>query len=559
MTYKRILVTGTLTCLSDLHVGDGDLALQSERKTSTSEPEKASADRAAANPNRAKIIRVIALDGVNNKEEQQEKKEKKKEEPEGSYNTVCRDYQNRAYIPGSTLRGSLASFLDQKKGFYRKFFGYADEETGNGQAACRAAGLLRVYDARLQEMPNTLEKELGFLDLPGFSQKRRTFLRHSVSICPVTGTAAKGKLFCYEFVPKDSVFTLQFQVESRNKVGAEELTEKELAQLLGLAQQWNAEAAAVGSGVTKGYGRVQWKLERVEALSVAEELHWLESNSLEPPPMKPLTDTAQSADISTLLSDAAQDTASLKFTLNILPKGPFLVNEPEYVQDKAKQKDDEHFSDLEYSRNHRNGKEAQAFIPSRTLAGAIRGRARRILATIAHQHYGLSEAASADIADPLVKKFFGSEERRGALRLTEAGGEAKEHIQNFIGVDRFTGGVNKGANYKVRAAACNKLSASNCLLDRRLTPNGDWWKGMLLLVLLDGMDGDMQIGWGKAKGYGKMNFQLEYGGKTFGERQKVLDEIRDVIGQDAAKQWVEALHDQIRSKAEGKVATGGLA
>ena len=557
MTYKRILVTGTLTCLSDLHVGDGDLALQRERNAAPSETGKATADRAAANPNRAKIIGRISLDGVKKKEEKQEKK-KAEEPPEGSYNTVCLDYQNRAYIPGSTLRGSLASFLDKETIFYRKFFGYADEETKNGPAS-RQAGLLRVYDARLQEMPEKLERALGFSALPGFFQETHTFLRHSVSICPVTGTAEKGKLFCYELVPKGSVFILQFQIESRNKAGAQKFTEEELAQLLALTEQWNTEATAIGSGVTKGYGRVQWKMDRIEVLTPEEELRWLESDSLEPPSMKPLLDTVQSVDISVLLSDAAQDTASLKFTLNILPKGPFLVNEPEYVQDKAKQKEGEVFPVLEYSRNRRNGKEAEALIPSRTLAGAIRGRARRILTTIAHQHYGLSEAASAGIVEPLVKKFFGSEERRGALRLTEAGGEAKEHIQNFIGVDRFTGGVNKGANYKVRAAACNKLSASNCLLDRRLTPNGDWWKGMLLLVLLDGMDGDMQIGWGKAKGYGKMDFQLEYDGKTFGERQNVLDEIRDVIGQDAAKQWVEALHDQIRSKAEGKVATGGLA
>jgi hypothetical protein len=157
------------------------------------------------------------------------------------------------------------------------------------------------------------------------------------------------------------------------------------------------------------------------------------------------------------------------------------------------------------------------------LAGAIRGRARRILATIAHQYYGISEDDAGEKIEPLIKEFFGSEERKGVLRLTEAKGEAEEHIQNFIGVDRFTGGVNKGANYKARAAACEKLVAADCLLDRQLLPAGDWWKGMLLLVLLDGMDGEMQIGWGKAKGYGRMKFQLNYDGKFFGDREALLD------------------------------------
>ncbi|WP_446009351.1 RAMP superfamily CRISPR-associated protein [Candidatus Electrothrix sp.] len=546
--YKRILVTGTLTCLSDLHIGDGDLALQRERNASPSETEKVSAKRATADPNRAKVIGRISLDGVKQTEEEQKDKEKKENEMEGRYNTVCRDYENRAYIPGSTLRGSLASFLNQQTSFYRKFFGYADEEQGKIPAA-REAGLLRVYDACLQDIPETLAKELGFPDLPGFSEDRHTFLRHSVSICPITGTAEKGKLFCYELVPKGSVFTVQFQIESRNKAGkdgAEKLTEKELAQLLALTEQWNTEGVAIGSGVTKGYGRIQWELERVEVLTSEEELRWLVRDSLEPPPMNLLTDAVQFADISALLINA--DTAPVSFRLDILPDGPFLVNEPEYVQDKSKEKEGEVFPDLEYSRNHRNGEEAHALIPARTLAGAIRGRARRILATIAHQQYSLSEGAAADRAESLVKEFFGSEERRGALRLTEARGKASGHIQHFIGVDRFTGGVNKGANYKVRAAVCEKLSAKGCLIDLRMVPDGDWWKGMLLLVLLDGMDGDMQIGWGKVKGYGRMTFQLEYNGKTFGDRQILLDEIQEVIGTEAAQQWVEALYNRIAAR-----------
>jgi hypothetical protein len=56
-----------------------------------------------------------------------------------------------------------------------------------------------------------------------------------------------------------------------------------------------------------------------------------------------------------------------------------------------------------------------------------------------------------------------------------------------------------------------------------------------------------------------MVFQLAYDGKTFGERQKVLDEIGDVIGQDAATQWVEALHDRVKSQAEEQTAAGGQA
>jgi CRISPR/Cas system CSM-associated protein Csm3 (group 7 of RAMP superfamily) len=557
--YKRILVTGTLTCLSDLHVGDGDLALQRERDAAPMPPEAKVGGQINIDGNRAK---VISLAGVKKKEKKEEEEEGKK--LEGSYNTVCRDYANRAYIPGSTLRGSLASFLNEKTPFYRKFFGFTDEETENAPAA-RQAGLLRVYDARMQVAP---EKEREFSALPGFFQERHTFLRHSVSISPVTGTAAKGKLFCYELVPQGSVFTVQFQIESRNKAQKgkprpESLTEEEMAQLLALADLWNTEAVAIGSGVTKGYGRIQWEMERVEVLTEEDERCWLKSDSLEPPPMTQITDAVPHSDIgdiSALPAEAEKDSAPFSFNLDILPDGPLLINEPGYVQDKSEQKEGEIFPVLEYSRNSRNGKEA--LIPSRTLAGAIRGRARRILTTIAHQHYAVPENEVGEKIEPLIREFFGSEDRRGALRLTEARGAATEHIQNFIGVDRFTGGVNDGANYKVRAADCEKLSTADCLLDRRLLPDGDWWKGMLLLVLLDGMDGDMQIGWGKAKGYGRVRFQLRHGkdgSKLFGDRHTLLKEI----GSEAAKQWVEALHDRIKSKIKSKIektpATGGQA
>ncbi|MCI5146691.1 MAG: hypothetical protein D3923_14495, partial [Candidatus Electrothrix sp. AR3] len=412
MTYKRILVTGTLTCRSDLHVGDGDLALQCERDASASTPEPEISSPAQPSVRKSKVKIISLPPDVEKKEAQQEKK------TEGSYNTVCRDYKNRAYIPASTLRGSLASFLNQKTPFYQNLFGFADEGTGDA-AADRQAGLLRVYDAQLQDASTGAQERSA---LPGFSKKRHTFLRHGVSICPVSGTAEKGKLFCYELVPQGSVFTVQFQVESRNAA----LTEEKLAQLLALSEQWNSEAAAIGSGVTKGYGRIQWKMERVEALTQEEELYWLESDSLEPPSMISITDTVQPADISSLLAEATP----LSFKLDIVPDGPFLINEPEYVKNKSFGPVGEFFPDLEFSRQGN-----QALIPSRSLAGVIRGRARRILATIAHQYYDVHEDTVGKRIQPLIIAFFGSEQKKGALRLTEAKGEAKVHIQNFIGAD----------------------------------------------------------------------------------------------------------------------------
>ncbi|MCI5139662.1 MAG: hypothetical protein D3922_14915, partial [Candidatus Electrothrix sp. AR1] len=76
-----------------------------------------------------------------------------------------------------------------------------------------------------------------------------------------------------------------------------------------------------------------------------------------------------------------------------------------------------------------------------------------------------------------------------------------------------------------------------------------------LLVLLDGMDGDMQIGWGKAKGYGRVRLQLNYDGIFFEDRDTLLKKI----GTEKAQQWVQALHDKIKSTVNEAAATGGQA
>ncbi len=510
--YKRVVIDGTLTCLSDLHVGDGDLALHSERFDKIGKT-----GNTVRKP--ARILKIIALTGKYKQAEkkQPDKTEEKVEKKEGTYNSVCIDYEKRAYIPASSLRGSLAAVLCPGTPFADTMFGFA-RHNSEDMPGTRQAGKLRVHDARIarQSQPGgQTEKVLGF------SKERHTFLRHGVSIDPLTGTAIQGKLFCYELVPEQTVFQVRFE--------ADDVTEEELTQLLALFEVWNTRrTAALGSGTSKGFGRVRWQLDAVNVLTPEEEISWLESESLEPPRLRPIT--MEPADLSSIA--VTPDRSNLEFTLILTPKGPFLINEPGYVTGKELE------PNLEFSR-----KGNKALVPARSLAGLIRGRASRILSTIAHLHFGKQPEQTEAYIQPLLDDLFGSEKKQSALWFTDALGEAEEHVQYFIGIDRFTGGVNKGDNYTVRAADCEQLTTGTCIINMQMTPNGDWWKGLLLLVLRDAMEGDLAIGWGKAKGYGKMTFHVRYQEVVCTDWQSLIENLDMIL----AVGWVESLHNKIET------------
>lgn len=95
--YVRVHITGTLECASDVHVGDGELAVFRER------------DGRAANA-------------------------------QGAYNTVGIDANGNCYLPASTLRGFLHAGASDNPVLCQKLFGTLKNSTGY-------SGAVRIYDA----------------------------------------------------------------------------------------------------------------------------------------------------------------------------------------------------------------------------------------------------------------------------------------------------------------------------------------------------------------------------------------------------------------------------
>lgn len=494
--YARVRISGMLICTSDLHVGDGDL----------------------------KPFKKFLCSGS----EQQAKEEKEEEKKEaGSYNTVCKDHKQRAYIPGSTLRGSLAAFLEKGDEDVKKLFGY-EEPASNDQYVKRFAGSVRVFDAHIEK---PIDTDGG--KTPYWNPHSGTFISHGIALDDVTGTAAKGKLFRYELVPAGTQFAVELE--------ADRLTKEEVATLLGLLARWNGTAeTAIGKGTSKGYGRIEWQLQKTSLLSKDALQKWANSHTLDKPAYEDTT-KIDVIDVSALIQKQTRH----QFSIHIYPQSPLLCNEPGFVTGIEQE------PKLVFQ-----ARDGKAIIPGTALAGAVRARGRKILMTLLHE--AKPETALNDIAEQaetLIEQLLGSKEQKSALEFSDATDTAirtTEHVQYFNAIDRFTGGVKDKALFNVIAAQCDELRTEACSLNHdRMPEDGNWWKGLLLFIVRDAIEGELAVGWGKSKGYGCFTAVLACENKEI----RNWNELLQHCGQDNARQWIQALLE----KAENPTGAQGAA
>jgi CRISPR/Cas system CSM-associated protein Csm3 (group 7 of RAMP superfamily) len=432
----------------------------------------------------------------------------------GGYNSICLDARGRPYLPGSTLRGFLRAVADEHDKKQSKAL--ACDLFGNKEKS----GRVRLYDAFLRTTPATAPA------LPYWARQSSTAIRHGIAIDPITGTVAEHKLFRHEYVPAGSAF--DFELE------ADEVAESDLALFLGLLAHWDGEVtAAVGKGKTKGQGKLKWELERLEILDQARYQEWLGTD-------KPLQDFF--VPIDSPESAAIEKPAAWEFRFRLVPTAPLLVNEPGYVQKKNKQ--DDPLPDLEYSRLP----DGRPIVPAASLRGLLRGRAWRILATIAVGQDASTQKAR-EISETIVKELFGSTERRSPIVIEDAVATSpgEDHRQYFNAIDRFAGGVADGKLYSAKAVLCESLEGSIHMESNRM-PKGRWKRGLFLLVMRDALEGDLAVGWGKARGYGAFKVVLNWKGAQIDSWQGMLDYLKSSQCEGQAKGWVEALHNHVKSK-----------
>ncbi|MFZ4538913.1 RAMP superfamily CRISPR-associated protein [Propionivibrio sp.] len=402
---------------------------------------------------------------------------------------IARDHRGEPYLSGSGIKGALRALArrsDLPPDLMDRLFGSA-----NGDQTTPAQ--LEICNAYL-----LASKSPGASPLPGFDPQRRSaMLMHSVRNRDY-GTAEHRLLFTEQVAPPGCQF--------RFECSAHGLDEADIAHLLGLLQLAGAALSSfqLGSRQASDNGRVTWQLAEVRRLN---DLHALwravqtQANAAvdlwagAAQPHVHAKTLTQSSDELLLLTDLA-----LRFHT------PFLV----YEANKAKK----NVGDPDGV--PRKNSAGQAVLPDSSLHGALRSQAERILRTLGEETpagykvpavFGLDNVARLDLASVL----FGATGWRAVVQCSDflAPKDAPTLKHEMVAIDRITGGGKDSAKFSIQALDCPTLTGSIRLDLGRLRKlqdhNPDLVSqvlGLLAHVLRDLDEGDIALGYGKAKGYG---------------------------------------------------------
>ncbi len=429
------------------------------------------------------------------------------------YTEICLDYQNNPYIPASSLRGLLAAICPPDEKY--TLFGIVEES--EKEKSTQKPLKLRIYDATWakQNKPHSAKQQI----------------RSQNSINPVTATAKDHHLYHQAYVAADSQFDWLIE--------ADDISQQQLQTLLGLLRclQPNPQIQ-LGQGQSQQQGLFQWALkqEKINILTQDALSRWLNSEqekwsyeSISPPDIDAINPEKLSA----------IDSYQLQFKA----LSPILINDPGLVSDKKTE------PNFKFSRN-----KDELNIAASSIKGVIRSHCRKILLTLIMQNSAQAYPTTAENeqAETLLASLFGSTGQQSRIWLTDMTAKnTRKHLQTFNAVDRFTGGVADTALYTAEAASVDQLDVT-LMLDNNSTRYPaltDWQKGLLLYLLQDAMQQDLNLGWGKSKGYGMIQLiQISKHDKTFDNWSDILTTITE----NQAEKWITALNSVCNSESTRK-------
>ncbi len=359
-----------------------------------------------------------------------------------------------------------------------------------------------------------------------------THIRDGVGIAREPGAAARNVKYDYEVAPAGTKFSARFKMVDDDSAAA-----KKRALLFAAAlAEWREGRGRLGGGAARGLGRFTLKNLQVvtQDIQTQEQLiKLLKSNT-------PWTNGESQLEwYNTALENARKKVQPLKddvpaarsfvtLEFEIAIEGPFLINDP-LVAARA---GFDHAPLLDMAVNHAGA----PVLSGSSLRGALRSRAERIARTLATIKWKQRDEflAHCPACDPfanqpsaplancdrrlaidddqevgeeslcLACRLFGSPRRGSRLWIEDAvwaGGalEASQwHAQDFLAIDRFTGGGKDGAKFDAAPLTHARFAARLTLHDPQ-----KWELGWLMLVLRDLAEGELTIGFGAAKGYGR--------------------------------------------------------
>lgn len=455
------------------------------------------------------------------------------------------DHRGYPFLPGSSLKGLLRSLLALSSG------------AADAKRAVRLFGDL-PKEGRDPKDPLAKVTQGGvaeFRNSPVADPDRnwRPAIRGRTALHEGTRTAEDGQLRHDRMVAPGTRFAVTIVLDRAE--------EDDVRYLLGLLALLDGQTAAssVGAGTTQGDGRVVWMPDPKPVLQFGSEqaARWLASTT-----PAPWSDFAVAADFKpSAMGYVAIKRATLD--LKIEMAGHFLVGAQEIHRNAQG-------IDVRRVRPYRvsGDDDSTARLAGSTLDGALRAQARKIYRTISGD---LAPWADDDTELPeAIEALFGSA-KCASLLETETflctGMQLTE--QEFVAVDRFSGGAATGAQFTIRAFEAPTLEGRLSLVLERKPEAAVTGKagdskavvapvaavGLLALTVKDLACGDVPLGHATRKGYGQV---ARVTGRDDAEWPSILEDLgRQVLeagilpkttsvvdGRSAIEAAVSALHQE---------------
>ncbi len=411
----------------------------------------------------------------------------------------------RAAIPASSFRGLWRRAATETP-IVDSYFGKSAEDEQH-----LSAGWLRISDLQLQD-----RGLLGAMrNLPMQERIAGTGVTQGIRIDPITGTAAEGAFWAYEYVPAGAQFELDAQIVPPH---GHLITTAHLEYLVGaLSKVGSCPALAIGHATSKGFGLAEVKINQIRALDAASLKSWLSSGG-------PLRRAQKDILIKPKMATASKPIVlDLHFPFGLLAGEPMLSRPKQKSNEPAIQGGSKENAKQQYTRDA-NG---MPMVRGSTLKGLLRGHATRIMATaIAAAPPNINALSATDAAKLALSSLFGDTKKRSRLSITDATWPTSDvrdvaFLRTFVAVDRFTGGAAHKKLYDaLQARACSLRCSIS--IDRELQ---DWEKGLLLHVLKDAFDGDLALGWGKSKGLGTFRITNLTAGRVAAQDTRALCDL----------------------------------
>jgi CRISPR/Cas system CSM-associated protein Csm3 (group 7 of RAMP superfamily) len=458
-------VTGYITTTSPLHVGDGE-----ESKVGGRDCEK------------------LFLEGQ-----------------ELTYATVATDAGGKPLIPGTGLKGVLRGWAAAHKlpaELVNAVFGWPppNEEATPDEAEKIKGGIMTFHDAYLAGATEPTNPEYRM-----WSNTRHTALSPQVALNPKTRTAEEQLLYYIEYVPEGAQF--EFRITTQ---GA---TSEQMGLLLYVLREAGKSQdlpARFGAGEANGWGRFSVE---IKSLKQMDPSVWMKG---EPKPwreaLEPVTEAVESdwlAAAQAIAPHAPANNLRLKLTLNF--EGAMLIADPSRRERSAN------------SGNEPVGhamirkEDGSAYLPAQSVRGAFRAQASRIWETLG------GNANARTYLD-----LFGRAGWRAAIEMEDFPliGAEQGIVQDFVAVDRFTGGVAGSKKFNAHGLWRPRFSGEIVVRADRLehAKAGEWVWLLLVYTLRDWMEADCALGFGASKGYGAFRAIVKVEGKT-----KIADMVRGIL------------------------------